>query len=611
MSDQILWKLNGTNFKDLGIEDVVMTRRSLAPDECLITVAPERLEDADLLSADQTATITRQDVDKDEDPVIWFRGIHKQPGKGSQGGAEQTTYRLLGPWYWLGTVYRQRWKVLNPETQTLEWSYSTRVNLNQDEGGNVIPTDTQIQLAAAYALSVHAGVFQLGVVEPSIDLPMEEAKDIKCAEVIIKMLRMFPNASTWFDYTTEPPTLNVTLRDTEQRPALTFPAPVGDADNTAFPGISLRPRYDLVKPGFHLTYEQTDTVDGLETTQGVFATHVVDAAGDTGDPEAVYATIELAGSSTSYVQQAIKTEDWPEDLDDQDALNTTVTKEFLKRHISALKEIGDFVVIQAVRDGAEAHPRILTKGTIHEWMSGVQDPETETCTVTVSYTIQGPDGQKEEVASEDHTMTVTSTDARTRWYRRLESVVVGEPVPEGLADALLAAHSTLEYDGEIAITEDECSLTVHPGDQVNISNGPVEWSTMKALVQSVRQRLASGQTTMIVGPAKQLGPDDVLSLLRRFRNRTVAYKFRERTTGKKEDDGRVVALGAGAEPKDRNGSANKRTSKKTFTVYDTDGTTPLGHVELDPEEMTEHENMTVQNVGGVLTLKRGWTRAHG
>lgn len=50
--------------------------------------------------------------------------------------------------------------------------------------------------------------FQIGTVSPNVDCPIDEVRDITCAEVIHKMLRWTPDAVTWFDYSTSPPTFN-------------------------------------------------------------------------------------------------------------------------------------------------------------------------------------------------------------------------------------------------------------------------------------------------------------------------------------------------------------------------------------------------------------------
>ncbi len=56
---------------------------------------------------------------------------------------------------------------------------------------------------AARHEAMAAPPFQIGEVTPALDVPIDEVRDITCAEVIHKMLRWSPDAVCWFDYTTQ------------------------------------------------------------------------------------------------------------------------------------------------------------------------------------------------------------------------------------------------------------------------------------------------------------------------------------------------------------------------------------------------------------------------
>ena len=49
------------------------------------------------------------------------------------------------------------------------------------------------------------------------------------------------------------------------------------------------------------------------------------------------------------------------------------------------------------------------------------------------------------------------TNAETQTYSRLTSATEAEPVPAGLAQAIYAAASVLQYDGAVELTEQECT----------------------------------------------------------------------------------------------------------------------------------------------------------
>src|SRR5262249_34743621 len=80
-----------------------------------------------------------------------------------------------------------------------------------------LTTGQQILAALDWCLApfVNANVpppFQIGRITPNVDVPIDEVRDITCAEVIHKMLRWSPDAVTYFDYTTTPPTFHCLRR---------------------------------------------------------------------------------------------------------------------------------------------------------------------------------------------------------------------------------------------------------------------------------------------------------------------------------------------------------------------------------------------------------------
>jgi len=106
-----------------------------------------------------------------------------------------------------------------------------------------------------------------------------------------------------------------------------------------------------------------------------------------------------------------------------------------------------------------------------------------------------------------------------------------ETAPVGLAAAIYATYGTPYYQGSITIEEDEVSGSWGPGNLLNISGGASEWADMSAVIQRVSEQVDSGTTTIEFGPPTQLGPDDLLSLMRTFSMRNVPSNEKSRTTG--------------------------------------------------------------------------------
>lgn len=71
----------------------------------------------------------------------------------------------------------------------------------------------------------------------------------------------------------------------------------------------------------------------------------------------------------------------------------------------------------------------------------------------------------------------------------------------------------------------EPHATLRPGKLVNLAGGRAEWSTMKAVVQSVTTNILDGTSTVVVGPPRVLGPQQFFQLQRNW------HKAMRRTAG--------------------------------------------------------------------------------
>jgi hypothetical protein len=161
--------------------------------------------------------------------VRWFQGLVVQVPRAGAPDAEGMMYKVVGPWWYLDNlVFQQPYENIflgfavagDPTTAIYGPAASSHLFLNQGNSNSAltkITTGQQIIEALNWALKpfVDASLtppFQIGNVTPPVDVPIDEVRDITCAEVIHKMLRWSPDAVTYFDYTTSPPTFNCTRR---------------------------------------------------------------------------------------------------------------------------------------------------------------------------------------------------------------------------------------------------------------------------------------------------------------------------------------------------------------------------------------------------------------
>lgn len=160
----------------------------------------------------------------------WFSGLVIQVPRIGAPDAESMAYKIAGPWWYLDNLtFQQAYQNIflgyavagDPSTPAVYGAAnSSHLFLNQGTAPNAltkINTGQQIIEALNWALRpfILGSVpppFQIGAVTPVVDVPIDEVRDITCAEVIHKMLRWSPDAVTWFDYTTTPPTFNCKRR---------------------------------------------------------------------------------------------------------------------------------------------------------------------------------------------------------------------------------------------------------------------------------------------------------------------------------------------------------------------------------------------------------------
>ena len=139
------------------------------------------------------------------------------------------------------------------------------------------------------------------------------------------------------------------------------------------------------------------------------------------------------------------------------------------------------------------------------------------------------DGKKftEKELSRKFTLTNASSRRYTGHFRPSWT----EPLPVGVADAFYAAASQLQYGGSIVIEEEECAGgRALMGKAVNVTGARAAWASMKAAVVGVDEDFDSGSTTVTLGPARHLAPQDMIDLLR-------ASRWRHRVTPQNPDDG--------------------------------------------------------------------------
>lgn len=460
------------------------------------------------------------------------------------GREEGQGYQCLGPWQALNElVFQQTWFLaVDPEDpdSSIVGGLQSRATLFQGQNGLKQSLGTQIAEVVAYAVSKGVQI-QLAsdvVTNFPVTPPFDGVLDATCAEVLKKCLRWAPDAVTWFDYATTPPTLHVARR---AQLAAAEVACVG----APLESFNLRARPDLVAPCVVLKYERVHTVDGIAWREIVRDIFPEDA--DEGQRRALVATIDLEGSSTTRTYASIECRAFAPGARSWWAARYSPMRDervTLDRFAGWWLEFDDESILMpdgfvigpagcaASRVTLEQLQYELVKGQVAPWMLGAgAKVVSATVRAEMDYTFYRGEGLEQSVKKKVTTARVTLTSLPSGTYSTVEAATPAEDVPTGLAQQLYAAAGELHFEGGVTLTDRECPVFAL-GKALNLTGGRAEWASMRALVQSIDLDIDAGKTQLRFGPPTHLGPDDLIELLRFNRQRRVVLGFSSRASGK-------------------------------------------------------------------------------
>ena len=446
--------------------------------------------------------------------VCVFRGdvasIVESEGRGTD--ATQTV-TCVGPWSKMQRlVYRQQWFTGGG------YSYSSRLILNQTKSGAAQDLDSELREIASHGAS--ACGYSVAASDISVSsqiLPSDECRDITVADAIRRELRFFPAAICRFDYSAETPALKI-LKDNAPETAAYVASVPKSARSCSYNAHPIT--------GVDLEIEAAGTVDGIEYRQISHQT-----AGDTaaGNPDCLYATLQIKGASQSAVKQSFTsvTEDIPADLND--------VAWWRARH-PRLANVAESAI--AITDGARTpsnYPRIsaATAGELEE--AGLH---CEVSKFTCRAKIATEDDLEEDIYLTLQFLTTnakgTRDDPKTYTWVAETSAESGETVPAGLAATILAER------GGTLVSE---RLSIRLGDSLPTLGDAIVEQEGTVYLQSIDVDCGSLTADLSFGAPDHLSPEDMASLLSGFRNKRTTTSSHVRREGRpREPD--TVEMGA-------------------------------------------------------------------
>jgi hypothetical protein len=563
-----VWTFNGTAAADLRISGVQRTLRSRATDTLSFVVA-QAADSAPIFAHGASVRVLRNDVG-----FFTGRVTGIEPVADAQG--ERVLYTLSGPWWYLDhCIFEVEWKVWDGAWTTASTS---RVILGQDVTGARLTVAQQVAQIVQHAVDRGAPM-DIGTISAAVTPPLDEATDLTCDEAIQRMLRWAPDAVSWFDYTPTKPVLHIRRHSELTVVSISLAQPVNPTPSTArIIEHSISPLHDLQIPGIRIRFERTDEADGAN-----YSSVAEQVAGDPDEFGALSMTMNLEGGRS--ISQRLATEDLPA---------STGNVAWWEGRCLPLKGLQNLTLTDVV-PAAWPLPRELVEGTVPEWLQ--DQVSTFDLTVTAKASGVTADGGT-TIKDMPVEVRIICTDGDSRVYRHITAG--GETAPAGLAAAVFAALSRLQYSGRLVYVQDECGGVLRPGYRLNVLGGRAEWATMGEAIASVTEDIDRGRTHVEFGPPVYLSPADWLELCRAMRIRGQAVSAQRRVSGVVDAD---APLDGGPGPVRVPGAGLVPYEKLTIAGYGG------AKIVLDPTQGTHRQVYSVVETNGVREYKPDWVRA--
>lgn len=449
-----------------------------------------------------------------------FRGevdrIVDRRGRGTDRVQDVT---VAGPWGKLNRlVFRQQWGAGN-----LAFS-SSRVILGQTAAGLKLTMAEQLAEIAGYA-ATPCGIVLGTNGAPAQYLPLDEARDVTCADAIRRELRFFPKLVVRFDYAAATPALQIV--DTSGDSAAAYVASI--------PKTAREYVYDA-----HPVKYVDVTVDAVEMTvngdsASLHQIYPTPPSGTTPSPlDVLHVTVPLArgGGSTTSETFKIESEAIP------GALNSVSW--WKAKHPRLANVAASAITFSTSPTRSPSNYGYIVKNAKDEIEAAGKHCEVSRFQCKVK--IETTDDVEEEVAL---TMDFLTTDAPSGTYtvQTGSTATAGEELPAGLAQALY------EQRSQSLASE---RMTVRLGDSFPKLGDKLVESVGNAsetlYLQSFDVDVADLTAQLSFGQPEHLSAEDMKSLLNGFRQRGSASTAKLREQKAAEDAGDDVPAPGGIPP---------------------------------------------------------------
>ena len=480
--------------------------------------------------------------------VAWFSGKVNSLQRAAPDASQTHQLEIVGPgWDLANQVYCQTWRAWDGSGDT--YDFVGRAFLGYD-GTQHITTGTQVQNIIQWAIT-RGATLQLGTVDAGMRVPVDEVRDITCAEAIRRTLRLHPDWVWWCDYSTTPPTFHARARSSLTARTITLGTDVVTVG-------AIVAREDLVVPSVAIIFERADA----ETGKRQFIRQVAPVSADGLELGALRGTVALEGPLGGGARVSLTTEPIA-----AAAADAATQRTWWKRWVPALADpkITGLVIANVAVNGVAAAsatylPNALVSGQISGALLREYSGEYQLWTADVACIYDGNSVKSVRVQAE-----VTGTDAESGEFTDGSGDEQGESLSEfsGLAQSLYDALSVVHYEGTLTLTHQDLpadteATAIGVGHRLHLAGtGIAAHATMGALVQQVTEVIDTGKVTVQFGPPQHLSLQDLVELLRAFRQRYRETPLSAIISG-------TISATAPPELGDLFGGANSSTGLPTF-----------------------------------------------
>lgn len=593
MALAVTLEYNGTekSLADWGIalDSVQLTERNLAASVLTFVRVGDAITDADVFPYRGKIVLR---VNREGSGTSWadgegarvdFIGYRLLRLVQSTGEFFGVTYRFANAWHFLEqTPYVQFFTSRDADGEALVTKQVPELILFQrlDEtnaiekrnSGEQVEDILQFVLDAFDAQGLEQP-FIIGDIDPALDLPSYQTRQLMCEDAILKCLELSPDVNLFFDYSTSvdgvpTPTIHILSRASQT------PVSLAIHNGTDHKSMAIASRPDLKPRSVVVTYKVTGSDSG-----SLWIVYLRDKYGPNGqshedDPDygldVLTQFIDLQGRQTNSVSADITVQPvnaahatdatrlawWKEKSpklksDKISGLAISAGSVTVKDQSGATVDLGDY-------------PNELIGQALPAWTGKVAKWVTITC--KASYNIYATSAAASAAnanlathkkVDEEISVRLQVTDAVTTVYSTTSEAADGETVPglveivdgegvfsNGLAKQIWDVLNVDQFEGEDVRVAAVPSGDITLAKRLNLTGGPAALSTMAAQLQTITRHYGTGEVSVSFGPTKHNNADALNQLIQWSRPRFVWFNPALQETGQVSGgDGPIEAGG--------------------------------------------------------------------